>query len=156
MLPENDTPSDIDRPASSALMEDKNFEGKDDLVGSSVVCEPSQGTSSEPVNPVDDSQGCGVVSDIVSENVDPPQQSSATEDNNDSAGLNGSIVAPEKSDSQVKAGVASPVCETLPECENKDLPACSSTQAHENVNGSPEDGPVGSLVKPEETKESEN
>ncbi|XP_030508699.2 chromatin structure-remodeling complex protein SYD isoform X3 [Cannabis sativa] len=91
MLQENDNQTSIDLPVSSIDMEDKKVAGKEE------------------------SQSCGVVSDTVSENIDhQPQQSSEPEANNDS------IVAPENYDSDVKDKTDSPVCDTVPECENID------------------------------------
>ncbi|KAM6545251.1 hypothetical protein CsatB_025987 [Cannabis sativa] len=92
---ENDNQTSIDLPVSSIDMEDMKVAGKEE------------------------SQSCGVVTDTVSENIDhQPQQSSEPEANNDSK--NDSIVAPENYDSDVKDKTDSPVCDTVPECENID------------------------------------
>lgn len=120
--------------------------------GSAAVSEASPRTTTELVNPVDDSQGSGMVS--VLENMDQPQEASVTDGDNDTTGHVGSIVPPSKSESEVKAGVASPSIETVPECEKKDLPPCSSEQEGVNVEKLPED-PLGSPVRLEETKESQ-
>ncbi|XP_062108563.1 chromatin structure-remodeling complex protein SYD [Humulus lupulus] len=104
MLLENDNQTSIDLPASSIVMEGKKVKGKEDLLSCSVALEASQGMSTGPVNSGNESQRCGVVSDTVSENIDhQPQQSSEPEANNDTRReLDGSIVAPENSDSDVK------------------------------------------------------
>lgn len=151
VLRENDIPSNIDLPTSSVAIEE--MEGKmseeEDVLSSSSVLEASQGTTSELANPVDDSRDSGMASDIVLENMDQPQQSQATDADNEMTG------APEKSESEVKAGVASPSCDMVPESENKDLPPCSSKQEGESIKGSPEGGSHGSPVRPEETRESQ-
>lgn len=152
MLPENDMPSTVDPSSSSVMMEDKMMKGKEDVQGSAAVLEASPRTTTELVNPVDDSQGSGTVS--VLENMDQPQEASVTDGDNDTTGHVGSIVPPSKSESEVKAGVASPSIETVPECEKKDLPPCSSEQEGVNVEKLPED-PLGSPVRLEETKESQ-
>ncbi|GMN46453.1 hypothetical protein TIFTF001_015636 [Ficus carica] len=126
VLPENDMPSTVDPSSSSVVMEDKMMEGKEDVQGQRSVLE----------------------------NMDQPQEASVTDGDNDTTGHVGSIVPPSKSESEVKAGVASPSIETVPECEKKDLPPCSSEQEGVNVEKLPED-PLGSPVRLEETKESQ-